>query len=137
MAARRKPLNSGRTMAVGVGVIGVVAVATILAIIFGEGGTGDGGTGTGSGTHTGTTVPSTQSLLPAQPKRPLVVTIRENNYEVNGRPVDLETLTDLASKVPSGDGPAVMVQRAPTSRAKAENDLFDALNKQGITFARD
>jgi hypothetical protein len=134
MSSRRRPLNSGQTMRVGVGVIAVVGLATLLAILFSGGGGGGSGTGGGTGTST---APATQAVLPATPLRPLVVTIRENTYVVNGRTVDLDTLTDLAGKVPPGDGPAVLVQRSPTSRAKAENDLWDTLNKKGVTFAKD
>ena len=128
--------NSGRTMAVGVGVIGVVGVVTLLAILFNGGGTGDGGTGEGAGTGTGTGAAATNPVMPAMlaaPTRPMKVTIQESNYMVNGRPVDLETVSDLAGKVPAGSGPAVLVERTPSSRAKAEQDLKDALQKKGIT----
>lgn len=135
MEPHRKPLNSGRTMAVGVGVIGVVGVLTLLAVLFNDGGTGDGGAGTGAGT--GTTTPTTQMLLATQPQRPLRVTIRDSSYVVNGQSVDLATLTDLAAKVPEGEGPAVVVERSPTSRAKAENDLKEALGQKTIRFAMD
>ena len=139
MSARRKSLNSGRTVAVGVGVVGVVGLATLLAIFFKGGGTGDGGTGTGAGVGTGSgpTSPATQTMLAAEPQRPLRVTIRENDYVVNGRPLDLAALTEMAGKVPAGSGAAVMVERAPTSRAKAEQDLKDALTKKGISFTSD
>src|SRR5829696_1632794 len=91
MSARRDIRRSGRTMAVGVGVIGVVGIATLLAVLFKGGGTGTGGTGTGTGTSA--TMPA-QNMVPSQPQRPLKVTIRENDYVVNGRPVDLVTLTE-------------------------------------------
>ena len=136
MKAARAPLNSGRTMAVGVGVVGVVGVLTLLAILFKGGGTGDGGTGEGAGRGTGSGTSATSPVVPAMlapPTRPMKVTIQESNYMVNGRPVDLETLSDLAGKVPAGSGPAVLVERTPSSRAKAEQDLKDALQKKGIT----
>jgi hypothetical protein len=56
---------------------------------------------------------------------------------VNGRPVDLATLSDLAGKVPAGSGAAVMIERSPSSRAKAENDLKAELTKKGIPFTTD
>ncbi|HZN68917.1 MAG TPA: hypothetical protein VFB66_26795 [Tepidisphaeraceae bacterium] len=129
--------SSGRTLATGLGVIAVVGAATLLAILFRGGGSGSGGTGTGagSGTGTGTTMPATQAALPQQPQRPLKVTIQESTYLVNGQPVDLATLTQLAAKVPPGEGAAVLVDRSPTSRAKAEKDLLDSLTKQGISHA--
>jgi hypothetical protein len=131
--------SSGRTLATGIGVIAVVGVATLLAILFrGGGGSGDGGSGAGAGRGTGPgTSPTTQVSLPAAPQRPLKVVIQESDYLVNGQPVDLVTLTELAGKVPPGSGPAVLVERSPSSRAKAENDLRDALNKKGITHASD
>ena len=141
MAPPRGHLNSGRTMAVGVGVIGVVGVLTVLAILFNGGGSGDGGTGTGAGAGAGAgpgaTQPATQSLLASQPQRPLRVTIRESSYVVNGQTVDLATLTEMAARVPEGDGPAIVVERSPTSRAKAENDLKDAMGQKSIRFAMD
>jgi hypothetical protein len=65
------------------------------------------------------------------------VTIRENDYVVEGKTMDLVTLIDLAGKVPAGGGPAVTVQRSQSSRAKAEQDLKDALAKKGISFTSD
>jgi len=121
----------------GLGTIGVVAAGIIAAVFFrGGGGSGSGGTGTGTGSGTGASS-TTQVGLPAQPQRPLKVTIRENNYVVNERPVDLVVLTELATKVPPGTGPAVMIERSPSSRAKAENELKDALTKKQIPFASD
>ena len=123
-------------MRMGVGTIGVAALAVLAAIFFrGGGGSGSGGTGTGSGTSGNPA--ATQAVLPAQPQRPLRVSIRENDYVINERPVDLVTLTSLAEKVPAGTGPAVMIERSPSSRAKAEQDLKDALNKKQIPFASD
>ena len=127
--------SGGKTMRMGVGTIGVVALAILAAIFFrGGGGTGTGGTGSGSGSSGNAT---TQAMLPTQPQRPLRVVIRENDYVVHERPVDLVTLVDLAGKVPTGTGPAVMIERSPSSRAKAEQDLKDALNKKQIPFASD
>jgi len=127
--------GGGKTVRLGVGTIGVVALGVLAAIFFkGGGGTGTGGTGTGAGNHA---TPPAQSVVSAPPQRPLKVTIRESSYVVNGQPVDLVTLTDLATKVPPGDGPAVTVQRSPSSRAKAENDLWEVLNRKAITYSRD
>ena len=122
-------------MRVGVGTIGVVALGVVAAIFFGRGGgSGSGGTGTGSGTSV--SLPN-QPMQPTQPQRPLRVTIRENGYVVNGQTVDLVSLTDLAGKVPPGSGAAVMVERSPSSRAKAEQDLKDALTKKGVSYTSD
>jgi len=127
--------SGGRTMRVGVGTIGVVALGVVAAIFFGRGGgSGSGGTGTGSGTSV--SLPN-QPMQPTQPQRPLRVTIRENGYVVNGQTVDLVSLTDMAGKVPPGSGAAVMVERSPSSRAKAEQDLKDALTKKGVSYTSD
>jgi hypothetical protein len=122
-------------MRVGVGTIGVVALGVVAAIFFGRGGgSGSGGTGTGSGTSS--SLPN-QAMQPTPPQRPLRVTIRENGYVVNGQTVDLVSLTDMAGKVPPGSGAAVMVERSPSSRAKAEQDLKDALTKKGVSYTSD
>lgn len=117
-------------MRVGVGTIGVVGLAVLAAIFFrGGGGSGSGGTGSGtSGTA------ATQAMLPAQPRRPLQVVIRGNDYLVNERPVDLSTLMNMVSKVPPGSGPAVMIEQTQSSRAKAEKDLKDELTKKQVPF---
>jgi hypothetical protein len=127
--------GGGRTFKLGLGTIGVAAAAIVAAIFLrGGGGSGSGGTGTGTGTQT--SLPN-QPIAPSQPQRPLKVTIRENDYVVDGRPVDLVTLVDLANRIPPGSGAAVTVQRSPSSRAKAENDLKEALTKKGIAFTSD
>jgi hypothetical protein len=125
--------GGGKTMRVGLGTIGVVGLAILAAVFFRGGGSGSGGSGSG----TGTGAPTTQTMIPAQPQRPLRVTIRENEYVVNERPLDLATVTELAAKVPAGSGPAVMIERSPSSRAKAETDLKDALNKKQVSFTSD
>lgn len=124
--------GGGKTMRVGLGTIGVVGLAILAAVFFRGGGSGSGG---GAGTGTGT--PTTQTMVPAQPQRPLRITIRENDYVVNERPLDLATVTELAANVPAGSGPAVMIERSPSSRAKAETDLKDALNKKQVSFTSD
>jgi hypothetical protein len=129
-------------MGAGVGLIGVVGAATLLAILFrgGGSGSGTGGTGQGAGRGAGTSAggtAATQAVLATAPTRPMKVTIEESSYVVNGRRLDLEGVTELAGQVPSGDGPAVVVERPGTSRAKAEEDLFNALQKRGIPYMRD
>jgi hypothetical protein len=127
--------GGGRTFRLGLGTIGIAAAAIVAAVFFrGGGGTGSGGAGTGSGVQT--SLPN-QPMAPSQPQRPMKVTIQENSYVVDGQTVDLVTLVDMANKVPPGSGAAVTVQRSPSSRAKAENDLKDALAKKGIAFTSD
>ena len=129
-------------MGAGVGLIGAVGLVTLVLILFrGGGGTGSGGTGpgAGSGTDSGTGgPPTTAAFLASLPTtRPLKVTIQESDYIVAGRPLDLATVTDLAARVPAGTGPAVLIERPGSSRAKAEVDLREALDKKGIPHAQD
>ena len=134
----QSPPPRSKTMGAGMGLIGVAAVATVLAILFRGGGTGTGGSGTGAGKGTGPgTSPAATQAMVAEPTRPLKVKIEESNYVVDDQPLSLDAVTELAAKVPTGSGPAVLVERAPTSRAKAENDLRDALNKKNISHASD
>jgi hypothetical protein len=124
-------------MGAGVGLIGVVGIATLLAVLFrGGGGTGSGGTG-GAGAGAGPGAPTTQALAPTQPSRPMKVKIEGSSYVVDGRSMDLAGVTDLAANVPAGEGAAVVVERPGTSRAKAEEDLFSALDKRGVKYVRD
>jgi hypothetical protein len=70
---------------------------------------------------------------PQQPaQRPLRVQIDGNRYLVDGKEVDLPTVTQMASQVPPGDGPAVEVKRTESSRVKAEQDLKAALEKDKL-----
>ena len=130
-------------MGAGVGLIGAVGLVTVLMILFrGGGGTGTGGTGPSAGTAgTGSSTggpPTTAAFLATLPtSRPLKVTIQESDYVVAGRPLDLATVTDLAARVPAGTGPAVLIERPGSSRAKAEVDLREALDKKGIPHAQD
>jgi hypothetical protein len=65
------------------------------------------------------------------------VKIEGSSYVVDGRSMDLAGVTDLAANVPAGEGAAVVVERPGTSRAKAEEDLFSALDKRGVKYVRD
>ena len=125
-----------KTMGAGIGLISVVGVATLLAILFRGGGSGSGGSGQGSGTSSGMSA-TTQAIAATEPTRPLKVRIEESSYVVNGQRLDLPAVMEMVGKVPSGDGPAVVVERPGTSRAKAEEELFAALDKQGVQFMRD
>src|SRR5437870_2322894 len=101
-----------RTMSAGIGLIGVVGAATLLAILFRGGGGSGGGSGAGTGTGAGAGAPAaTQAARATQPTRPLKVTIEGSNYVVDGRTLDLAGVAELASKVPPGDGAAVVVER--------------------------
>ena len=76
------------------------------------------------------TASSAQRTQP--PQRPLRVQIDGNRYLVDNREVDIPTLTQLATQVPPGDGPAVEIKRTETSRVKAEQDLKAALDKDKL-----
>ena len=134
------PPPRSKTMGAGVGLIGLVAAGTLLAVLFRGGGSGSGGTGTGAGRGSGpgtASAPTTQTLLASTPARPMKITVKASNYEVNGQSLDLNTVTELATKVPPGDGPAVIIERPETSRARAEEDLYAALQKRGVQYVRD
>ena len=127
-------------MGAGIGLISVVGVATLLAILFRGGGSGSGGSGTGAGTGSGPGSGgsgTTQAVAATAPSRPMKVRIEESSYVVNGQRLDLPAVMEMVGKDPSGDGPAVVVERPGTSRAKAEEELFAALDKQGVQFMRD
>jgi hypothetical protein len=129
----------------GAGVVGVVVAATLAAIFLRGGGSGSGagsGTGpsigTGNMTETTALVPQTQAIVASYtPERPMKVTVQESNYIVGGHAMSLEQLGELLAKVPEGSGPGVTIERAPSSRAKAEQDLKEALDKRKMTYASD
>ena len=66
--------------------------------------------------------------------RPLRVAIRGREYFIAGARVDLEWVIDSARRVPAGEGPAVVVLRAESSRASAEESLGRLLKEKGILF---
>jgi hypothetical protein len=122
----------------------VVGVAAVLAAIIGlwqfgpRFGWGPGGKGAGNGSGTGTMADNTAILSsggekPQAPQRPLRVTIDSTRYLVNGKEVDLPTITQLVSKVPAGEGPAIEIKREGSSRVKAEQDLKAALDEKHVS----
>jgi hypothetical protein len=78
------------------------------------------------------TASSTQKPAAQPAQRPLRVQIDGTRYLVDGKEVDLPTLTHMAAQVPPGDGPAVEVKRTESSRVKAEQDLKAALEKENL-----
>lgn len=65
-------------------------------------------------------------------KRPLVVFIDGYKYMVKGKETPLETVLEMATKVPSGQGPAVRVVMKGTSKAGAEDKIMRALKKKKV-----
>lgn len=136
-------VHRGNTVAAGVVAVGVVVVGIALLIIgglpgFGGGGGGDGGEGVGNNAvDRPDASAATRPVADAQPPRPLRVRIEESRYLVNGQSVELAALLQMAGAVPAGDGAAVMIERADTSRAKAENDLREVLDREGISYSSD
>jgi hypothetical protein len=122
-----------------VGVGAVIAAIVALWQFAPRFGWGPGGRGAGHGTGTDQTVQSPEdnahlaaSRQVAAPTRPLRVTIDGNRYMVNGKEVDLNTITKMADKVPAGEGPAVEVTRAGSSRVKAEQELKAAIDDRHL-----
>lgn len=122
--------------------LGAAAIYFSASSFFGSGrgGGGGGGSGTGSGTggQVATQAAPGEGLPGSLPQggvggRPLSVTIDAHKYLVNGREMTLEAVVELASKVPPGQGPAVLVKREPASRAKAEIALREKLESLKIT----
>jgi len=117
-------------------VAGGVIVAAIIALWqfgprFGWG-TGGRGQQPGGSSTNGNVARPISATQPATPKRPLRVTIKGESYLIDNTETDLPTVMRLASQVPPGDGPAVEITRAGSSRVKAEQELKDALDKQNI-----
>jgi hypothetical protein len=126
-------------------VVGGALVAAIVALWqFGPRfGWGPGGRGPGNGQggsdrmgvvddSAARTASSTQKPAAQPAQRPLRVQIDGTRYLVDGKEVDLPTLTHMAAQVPPGDGPAVEVKRTESSRVKAEQDLKAALEKENL-----
>ena|SRR5687768_16041219 len=154
-AAALCPCRPGRTVAVGVLAVAIVAVATFLSILFGGGkgkGAGEGkGPGEGTGANANSTVaqlndgqarPAAQTLptppaapVTSAPERPLKVTVRGSSYLVDGREIDLKAVNDLVKQIPAGDGPAVVIVPEGSARAKAEEDLKQSLTDAGVRYA--
>lgn len=141
-------MRPGKTVAAGVAIAAVAGVAILASIFMRGGGTGSGaGSGTGPAEGAGSAEPRpAASLQTTQPApevmtagttRPMKVIVRESSYFVDGRQVDLAQLVDLAEKVPDGPGVPILIEREPTARAKAEEDLKAALNQRSIVFGTD
>jgi hypothetical protein len=66
--------------------------------------------------------------------RPLAVVIQQHDYFIAGKKNALDDVIALARKVPEGAGPAVVLQRDPTSRASTEEALERLLRENKIEF---
>lgn len=121
---------------------GAAVIAAIIALWqFGPRfGWGPGGRGAGNGSGADQTSHGVMddaarlaaSRQTAAPARPLRVTIDGTRYMVDGKEVDLDAITKMADKVPAGEGPAVEVTRAGTSRVKAEQELKAAIDERHL-----
>ncbi|MFP4355798.1 MAG: hypothetical protein ACLFUJ_11805 [Phycisphaerae bacterium] len=128
-----------KTRKVAAGVGGLGAVAALIAYLLG----GFLGLpfGLGSDQDSDTKQPPDQQQVEPEPqplsqadlKRPMVIEISGHQYFVQQQPVELGRLIELASAVPDGQGPAVVVRRLEDSRARAENDLKEALEAANVT----
>ncbi|HOD83050.1 MAG: hypothetical protein BWX88_02112 [Planctomycetes bacterium ADurb.Bin126] len=122
-------------------VVAIGALAYLLSYLglgpWGGGGRKDGGP---SATRPATTQPTTASTRPAatQPAtpnvtRPLEIVIEDRAYLVAGKAVSLEEIEQMLGRIPDGPGPAVMVNRRPSSRAETEVALKLKLQEKNVT----
>lgn len=110
---------------------GLVYLLSLLGLGWGGGGGGGGRTNGGASstrpaaTQTADATTRPASTQPPQPKvpRPLEIVIEDRSYLVQGKPVSLEELERMLRQIPEGSGPAVMVNRLPSSRAQTESIL--------------
>jgi hypothetical protein len=141
-AQASRPAGTGRRGGTSKMVIGGALIAGIVALWqFGPRfGWGPGGRGPGRGlldignsaVDDSAARTASSSQKPLAPQRPLRVQIEGNRYLVDGREVDLPTITQMAAQVPPGEGPAVEVKRNESSRVKAEQDLKVAIEKEKL-----
>jgi hypothetical protein len=119
----------------GLGLLAVVAayfLGSTLGLPFGS--------GSGGGEENDRDNPSHRQDSPAalsaeQLNRPMVVEVSEHDYVILQRRVNLPRVLELAGQVPPGDGPAVEVRLRGDSRAKAENDLKEALDAADVRYS--
>jgi hypothetical protein len=82
---------------------------------------------------------ATEPEKPAPPpppwsERPMTIAIRGREYFAGGQVQTLDALIDMVGKIPAGTGPAVVLTRAETSRASAEESLKRLLQERKIEF---
>ena len=65
--------------------------------------------------------------------RPLEIVIEDRAYLVAGKAVSLEEIEQMLGRIPDGPGPAVMVNRRPSSRAETEVALKLKLQEKNVT----
>ncbi len=119
----------------GIGLLAVLAayfLGSTLGLPFGSG-SGHGGAGTPGDAEDRQQTPA--SLTAQDIDRPMVVEVSEHDYVILQRRVDLPRVLALASQIPSGDGPAVVVRLRNDSRAKAENELKEALDAADVRYS--
>lgn len=73
--------------------------------------------------------------IPPEPTRPLRIVVRGREYFIAAQSATLAESLAAAAKVPAGSGPTVVVERAVSARASAEELLARSLEAKGIDFA--
>ena len=126
-------------------VAAAIAFIVLAAILLGFGSNWFSGTSEGNGsseTQTPTPPPITPAEISNPPSTPAVV--RPMRIEIDGEScrmgeetVTVERIVELAATVPEGTGPAVVLVRKESSRAKVEKAIKDALNAKKISFRFD
>ena len=123
-------------------VAAALAFVVLAAILLGFGSDWFSGTGEGNGSSESqppTPPPITPAEISDTPSTPAVT--RPMRIEIDGescrmgeKTVTVEQIVELAVAVPEGTGPAVVLVRKASSRAKLEKTIKEALTAKKITF---
>ena len=120
-------------------VAAAVIVFVVLALFLGFGSGMFSGSGEGddsSETQKPTPPPIEISNPPSTPTavRPMRIEIDGESCRRGEETVTVERIVEMAAAVPEGTGPAVLLVRKASSRAKLEKTIKDALTAKQITF---
>lgn len=126
-----------RKVAATAGTVGLLAAAVGYFLgWFGAGGWGPGGQNGQAGPDDQTPEAS-RPLTPEDLSRPVTVEVRGHEYYILERKVELSRVVELVGQVPADEGArgaTVIIRRAPSSRASAEEKLTDQLQAAGVRF---
>ena len=132
-ATRRR---KGKKVVATAGTVGILAAAVGYLL-------GWFGAGWGPGGENGQARPEDQAPAASEPltaddlTRPVTVEVRGHDYYILDRKVELARVVELVQDAPAGAdarGATVIIRRAPSSRAGAEEKLTDALKAGQVRF---